>query len=77
MDGLLDRQEQYPVVVSAEGIVGEDEAPMAWSRSLGSHDGETSEDSSWSLVNAAQSCLKRVRDGDAGLVLPVVVCYGE
>lgn len=76
MDGFLDRQEQYPVVVSAEGIVGEDEAPMAWSRSLGSHDGKPSEDSSRSLANAAQSCLKRVQDGDAGLVLPVVVCYG-
>ena len=76
MDGLLDRQEQYPIVVSAEGIVGEDETPMSWSRSLDSHDGETSDVDARNLFRASQDCLSRVQKGDAELILPVIARYG-
>ena len=39
MGGITDGQKQFPVVVSAKGLVGEGDAEQAsWSRSLGSSD---------------------------------------
>lgn len=79
MDGMIDRQEQYPVVVSAKGRIGENAEPIVWSCSRDSHDDNGNGALNLKtdpMANSSLDCLKRVQNGDADLVLPIVACYG-
>ena len=79
VEGVTDRQEQYPVVVKAWGHAGDDPdcRSITWSRSLASSDGKTSSfEGARELINLSSNCQKRMQDGDESLVLPLVACYG-
>lgn len=81
MGGVTDRQEQYPVVVSARGFVGEGKGEgegnaLEWSRSLQSPDGDTTRQDAQQLISLSLACAQRVKDGDSELILPVIACYG-
>lgn len=77
MGGVTDRQEQYPVVVSARGFVGEGEGnALEWSRSLQFPDGDMTHQDAQQLISLSRACAQRVKDGDSELILPVIACYG-
>lgn len=77
-DGYSDRQEQYPVTVSAAGLVGDGDtaSSIEWSCSLNSPDGSTTFDEERALLDLSSQCSRRVRNGDETLVLPVLAYYG-
>ena len=77
MGGITDRQEQYPVVVAAKGLVGEGDAErVSWSRSLNSPDDDGRSAIPDRLWHLADKCSNRLKAGDANLVLPVLAYYG-
>ena len=77
MGGVTDRQERYPVVVSARGLVGEGDAErVSWSRSLSSPDDDEQILNPGGLRDFAEECKGRIQAGDASLVLPVLAYYG-
>ena len=77
MGGVTVRQEQYPVVVAAKGLMGEGNAEqITWSRTLDSSDDKGYSIDSGSLRSLARECKDRTQAGDAGLVLPVLAYYG-
>ena len=76
-DGMVDQQRQFPVTVSAKGIVGEaDGSKVSWSRGLNSKNDKVSLVQSDEMANIAHDCADRIRFGAADLVLPVIVSYG-
>ncbi len=75
MGDVMDRQEQYPVIVSARGAVGGAD-DITWSCRLNSPDGRAEDESELSFTRIMQDCSKRVKGGDSELVLPVVASYG-
>lgn len=78
LSGYSDRQEQYPVTVSAAGIVGDGEVATStkWSQSLLSSEGNM--DNNWSdpIIRFSDECHQRVQSGDNGLILPILAYYG-
>lgn len=72
--GVFDRQAQYPVRISASGVLmGE---KVAWARSLNSPKGRTTRSDSKDVTKIARDCSKRVMSGDTTLVLPLISYYG-
>ena len=77
MGGITDQQKQYPVVVSAKGLVGDGDAErVSWLRFLGSPDDDVYSIKPDGLWNLAEECKDRMQAGDANLVLPVLAYYG-
>lgn len=74
MGEVVERQPQFPAVVSACGRAGETE--LRWSQTLQSADGGSREDSERSYLQLLQSCSAGIKNGDANLVLPVLAYYG-
>ena len=74
MGEVVERQSQFPVVVSACGRAGETE--LRWSQILQSVDGGSKEDAEQSYLQLLRSCLAGIQNGDATLVLPVLAYYG-
>lgn len=70
----IDVQQQYPVKISAIGIVGGKE--IAWSRSLNSANGRCSMSGAKDLLAIAKEYLSGVRGGDVNLILPIISYYG-
>lgn len=75
-DGMIDQQKQFPVIVAAEGIVGEMRKTVSWTRSLDSEDDRIRLLQNDELEQAAFTCSKRLKSGDPDLILPVIIDYG-
>jgi predicted ATP-binding protein involved in virulence len=71
--GLLDRQPQWPVSVSATGTL--DGKAVEWTRSRSSAEGRTSRSGTGSLLRRTEELVKAVKAGKPR-ALPVVVYYG-
>ena len=80
----IDLQEQYPVEVTARGLVaptdsGEVPAGVgqgAWTRRLTTSKGKTTYGDAGFMVNWSEEIAQRVQRGDTDFVLPVVSYYG-
>lgn len=70
----IDVQPQYPVKISAVGMI--DGKEITWSRSLNSSNGRCSISGAKALSLVAGEYLKRVRSGDVSLILPIISYYG-
>lgn len=69
-----DVQPQYPVEITAKGDI--DGQAITWKRSLNGGNGSTTVKDAKALTDIAKGYQKRMRDGDATLVLPIVAYYG-
>lgn len=69
-----DVQPQYPVEVTAIGDI--DGKTITWKRSLTGENGRTIVKDAKAMIDAAKGYQKRLRDGDATLVLPIIAYYG-
>lgn len=75
--GVTDRQEQYPVIVAAKGLMGDYEATeVSWSRRLGSPDDKELSIKMDDVWSPARECASRIKAGDENLVLPIIAYYG-
>lgn len=80
----IDLQEQYPVEVTARGSVAEGDSGNVpegaqsgiWTRRLTTSNGKTTYGDAGFMVAWSDEIARRVQDGDANLVLPVVSYYG-
>lgn len=69
-----DVQPQYPVEITAIGDI--DGQTITWKRSLNGQNGSTTVKDAKAMTDIAKDYQKRMRDGDATLVLPVIAYYG-
>lgn len=69
-----DVQAQYPVEVSAVGVIGQEEGE--WRRSLNSEGGNTTFKDAKFLTDISEKYQNRLRAGDSSLILPVLAYYG-
>ena len=77
MGGVTDWQGQYPVVVSAKGLAGDNSADtVTWSRALDSSDDNGASFQVDGMRSLARTCSDRVKSGDEKLVLPIIAYYG-
>ena len=74
MGDVVERQPQFPVIVSACGRV--EETKLGWSQTLQSMDGGSREDAEQSYLQLLRSCSASIQGGEANLVLPVLAYYG-
>lgn len=75
--GVTDWQEQYPVTVSATGVIGdEQDKPISWDRVLYSNEDSPFKVKLDEMGQYARGCVRRMQDGDKDLVLPVIAFYG-
>lgn len=69
-----DVQPQYPVEITAVGNI--EGQTILWKRSLNGENGSTTIKDAKAMTDIAKGYQKRMRDGDATLVLPVIAYYG-
>lgn len=69
-----DVQPQYPVRVTASGLLGEEK--MQWTRGLNTPEGSMTVREAKEVINFSQRLQDRVRSGDQTLLLPVIAYYG-
>lgn len=69
-----DIQAQYPVKISAEGMLGQNE--IKWIRSLNREGGTTTTKEAKPMLDIAKDYQTRLRAGDGSLVLPLIAYYG-
>ena len=69
-----DVQPQYPVNVSATAMI--DGGEVKWERCLNTANGSTTIKEAKEIIAVAADYQKRLRDGDATLILPVLAYYG-
>lgn len=69
-----DVQAQYPVDISAKGVVGGRQGE--WRRSLNSANGNTTKKDAKFLTEMASEYQSRLQEGDQSLILPVIAYYG-
>lgn len=74
MGSVVDVQPQYPVEVSADGIV--DNKPISWKRSRNSENGKTTVVDAKEMAQISEEYQQRLRNGDASLIMPVIAYYG-
>lgn len=69
-----DVQIQYPVSVSASGIINQSE--VKWQRSLNGPRGSTTVKDARELIDIAETYQKKLQSGDSSLILPIIAYYG-
>ena len=74
MGTVIDLQQQYPSVISAEGEVANQS--IAWTRSLNGVSGRTTTIDARPIIAVAENYQARIREGDMGVVLPIISYYG-
>lgn len=74
MGSVIDVQPQYPVEVSAIGIVKKD--LMLWKRSLNGEGGKTTIVDAKDLISISKEYQQRLMEGDKLLILPLITYYG-
>lgn len=80
MGAADDTQAQYPVEITAEGMIDDGIAlqsrQIRWTRSLNSGNGSTTIKNAKPMVDLAKTYQQRMRSGDRDLVLPIIAYYG-
>lgn len=71
-----DVQPQYPVEISAKGIITENQKHVEWKRCLNSDGGNTTVKDAKDLIAISSDYQDRLRAGDRSLVLPLLAYYG-
>ena len=74
MGSVIDLQQQYPSVISAYGEL--DHQQIAWTRSLNGISGRTTTIEAKSIIAIAEKYQARIREGDTGIILPIISYYG-
>lgn len=74
MGTVIDLQQQFPSVISAQGEVGHQE--IEWMRSLNSSTGRTTTIDAKAIIAVAEKYQARIREGDIGVILPIISYYG-
>lgn len=69
-----DIQAQFPVKVSAVAVI--DGQEIHWERSLNTAKGQTTIKGAKEILDVMTGYQKRLRDGDASLILPIIAYYG-
>ena len=69
-----DIQAQYPVEITAEGMI--DTKEIVWTRSLNRKGGSTTVKDAKQMLDVVKEYQNRLRDGDSDLILPVIAYYG-
>lgn len=69
-----DIQAQYPVEITAEGMI--DTKNIIWTRSLNREGGSTTVKDAKQMLDVAKDYQSRLRNGDPDLILPVIAYYG-
>ena len=73
----IEAQEQFPVVVYAEGIIqDEQEKQISWQRELNGKGRRTTHGNIKDIVEYARNLQEAVRAGDTSCVLPLTAYYG-
>ena len=75
LEGIVDTQHQFPVILSAEGECG-GISGIKWNRSLNSADGKTTVKEAFQLTDIARNMQSRIMAGDTEAVLPILSYYG-
>ncbi len=75
LEGIVDTQHQFPVILSAEGECG-GISGIKWNRSLNSADGKTTMKEASQLTDIARKMQSRIMAGDTEAVLPILSYYG-
>lgn len=70
----VDVQKQFPVKISAKGIV--DGQSMEWTRTLNTLGGKTTSIYAKDMTGFSAKCQERLMRGDASLKLPILAYYG-
>lgn len=70
----LDRQPQLPVEILCTGTI--DGQELEWSRSLNTEFGSTTHGGAANIKKMTSEWQKRIRNGDADIILPLVSYYG-
>lgn len=71
---VLDRQPQFPVMVSCSGsVLGQE---LNWTRYLNTESGYTTYKDAIQVKETANSAQNRIRSGDTQIILPVISYYG-
>lgn len=73
--GRIGMQPQFPVEIAAEGVLYGQK--IQWTRKRSSREGGTTRKNAGEMLSLAASCRERIMNGDASLILPAVVLYGE
>ena len=73
-NGGIREEEQYPVRISAEADM-EDEETIAWARALNFEHGRTTVGEARPLMNYANACKRKVRKNEPA-ILPLLAYYG-
>ncbi|MDE6030924.1 MAG: AAA family ATPase [Oscillospiraceae bacterium] len=74
LGSVIDRQPQYPAVISCSGKIGDEE--ITWTRYLNTESGRTTYGDANNIKNIAAELQNRVRKGDASADLPLISYYG-
>lgn len=74
MGSVVDLQAQYPVSITATGIV--DRQEITWTRGLNGAEGRTTIGEAKELIDIAKEYQKRIRAGDKTAILPIISYYG-
>lgn len=74
MGSVIDVQPQYPVAISAEGIV--EGRNIKWKRTKNSEEGKMTVTGAKEMTQISAEYQQRLRSGDTSLILPVIAYYG-
>lgn len=74
MGSVVDVQPQYPVEISAEGVVSGEK--IKWTRTLHSAKSRSNLTGAKEVVRIADNYQQRLRSGDSALILPIIAYYG-
>lgn len=74
MGSVVDVQPQYPVEVSADGII--DNRKISWKRSLNSENGKNTTADAKEITQISAEYQGRLRKGDTSLIMPLIAYYG-
>ena len=71
---VIDTQHQFPVCISAEGIISDNS--VSWSRELNSAEGKTTIINAKELISISEEFQKKIREGSQDTILPLISYYG-
>lgn len=74
LEGIVDAQHQFPVVIKGEGSFGV--TSMEWTRSLNSIGGKTTIKEAHKIISIAEQLQKDIMLGNTQAVLPILSYYG-
>lgn len=73
---IISREPQYPTEIFCTGCFDEHTAEQSWSRALNGDDRKTTFKNAMNVKAYAANIQEKVRQGDAGVILPIISYYG-